>query len=203
MCFLGNTKGTSKFNLHCIECRNLRAAAAWCGGPLTAFEETAYPELAESRLLWNGENHLAKYVGRSWRANNISHLHQLRLTVIINKLSKWSTIISLDVVSHEISTVGWLPSRNKRTSYWSTVVTFSQQTYKLLERSGYSLATNVQVTGTQWLLCRNKRTRYWRAVVNLSQQAHKLLKRSGYSVATNVQVTGAQWLLSRNKRTSY
>jgi hypothetical protein len=51
MCFLGNTERTSKFNLHCIEFHNFRAAAAKCGGPLTEFQETTHPELTERSLL--------------------------------------------------------------------------------------------------------------------------------------------------------
>ena len=47
MYFLGNTKRTSKFNLHYIEFHNFTAPAAKCGGPLATFEETAYPELAQ------------------------------------------------------------------------------------------------------------------------------------------------------------
>jgi len=57
MCFLGNKKRTLKFNLQCIEFRNFRAAAAKCGGPLTSFEETAYPV-----------KHLAEYVGSQLRS---------------------------------------------------------------------------------------------------------------------------------------
>jgi hypothetical protein len=56
------------------------------------------------------------------------------------------------------------------------VATFLQQSYKLLECSGYFLATIEQVSGVQWLLSRNNRTSYWSAVATFSQQSYKLLE---------------------------
>ena len=94
----------------------------------------------------------------------------------INKLRKRSTLIGLDVMSHEIGTVGYLLAT----------------AYKLLERSGHFLAKSVQVTGKQWSLSRKKSTRYWNAVITFSQRAYKLLKRSDHFLAKRVQVTEAQ-----------
>jgi hypothetical protein len=125
-------------------------------------------------------------LGHSWRANNISHSHQLRLAVTINKLPKRSTVISPDVLSQEISTVGYfLVTAYKlleRCGY------FLAKAYKLLERSGYFLAKVYKLL---------ERSGYFLA------KAYKLLERSGYFLAKSVQVTGARWLLSRKKLTIY
>ena len=67
-------------------------------------------------------------------------------------------LLSRNMRTVQVTGAQWLLSRNKRSSYWSAVFTFSQQAYKLLERSGYFIATSVQVTGAQWLDSRNKRS---------------------------------------------